>query len=267
VLSQMALTFFPDRAAAVQEMTRFTTPGGTVALLVPGAHEHQQAFARFADLAARHVGDEARSLLSTYFLCGNLDQLASLAESSRLQVTTARTEVGTYRAPSVDAFVTTEVESTPLVQRISPDVYARIRNRRPPRPRAVHHHRRPSRGPIREQPRRRAPQLSRMQETRACGRGDSSASTLWMHTSTLTVNDPVQASKRSFVGCWTPCPSPDGRGERCCAGAAARRRGVEHSRGAVCEECPSGRRAASTGPGRATAAPGRRRPRRRELKN
>jgi hypothetical protein len=127
VLSQMALTFFPDRAAAVQEMTRVTTPGGTVALLVPGAHEHQQAFARFADLAVRHAGDEARSLLSTYFLCGNLDQLASLVESSGLQVTLARTEVGTYRAPSVDAFVTTEVESTPLVQRISPDVYARIR--------------------------------------------------------------------------------------------------------------------------------------------
>ena len=37
-------------------------------------------------------------------------------------------------------------------------------------------------------------------------------------------------------------------------GAAARRRGVEHSRRAICEECPSGRRAASTGPGRATAA-------------
>ena len=127
VLSQMALMFFPDRAAAVQEMARVTCPGGTVALLVPGAHEHQLAFARFADLAVRHAGDEARSLLSTYFLCGDLDQLASLVESTGLQVTTARTEVGTYRAPSVEAFVTTEVESTPLVQRISPDVYARIR--------------------------------------------------------------------------------------------------------------------------------------------
>ena len=127
VLSQMALMFFPDRAAAIGEMARVSTPGGTVALLVPGAHEHQQAFARFADLAVRHAGDEARSLLSTYFLCGDLDQLASLVESTGLQVTTARTEVGTYRAPSVDAFVTTEVESTPLVQRISPEVYAQIR--------------------------------------------------------------------------------------------------------------------------------------------
>jgi ubiquinone/menaquinone biosynthesis C-methylase UbiE len=126
-LSQMALMFFPDRAAAVQEMARVTVPGGTVAVLVPGALAHQQAFARFSDLVVRHAGEEARSLLSTYFLCGDLDQLAALVESAGLQVTTAGTEVGTYRAPSVDAFVTTEVESTPLVQRISPDVYARIR--------------------------------------------------------------------------------------------------------------------------------------------
>jgi hypothetical protein len=38
-----------------------------------------------------------------------------------------RKDVGTYRAPSVDAFVTTEVESTPLLERISDDVYQRIR--------------------------------------------------------------------------------------------------------------------------------------------
>ena len=77
VLSQMALMFFPDRAAAVQEMARVTSAGGVVALLVPGAHEHQLAFARFADLAVRHAGDDARALL-TYFLCGDLDQLAWL---------------------------------------------------------------------------------------------------------------------------------------------------------------------------------------------
>jgi hypothetical protein len=41
-------------------------------------------------------------------------------------VAQARTEVGTYRAPSVDAFVTTEVESTPLRERITDEVYERI---------------------------------------------------------------------------------------------------------------------------------------------
>jgi ubiquinone/menaquinone biosynthesis C-methylase UbiE len=127
VLSQMALMFFPDQPAAVREMARVTIPGGAVAVLVPGALEHQEAFARFAEMAARHAGAEARSLLSTYFACGDLDALTALFESAGLRVATARLEIGTYRAPSVDAFVTTEVESTPLVQRITEDVYRRIR--------------------------------------------------------------------------------------------------------------------------------------------
>jgi hypothetical protein len=59
--------------------------------------------------------------------CGDLDELAHLVGSAGLDVTHARTHVGTYRAPSVDAFVTTEVESTPLLERISDDVYQRIR--------------------------------------------------------------------------------------------------------------------------------------------
>lgn len=127
VLCQMALMFFPDRSAALREMARVAVPDGKVAVLVPGALAHQQSFSRFVDVAARHAGAEARALLSTYFLCGDLDELVALVSSTGLDVTTADTVVGTYRAPSVDAFVTTEVESTPLVQRITQEVYDRLR--------------------------------------------------------------------------------------------------------------------------------------------
>jgi ubiquinone/menaquinone biosynthesis C-methylase UbiE len=128
VLCQMALMFFPDRAGALQEMARVAAPGATVAMLVPGALEHQVSFSRFIDVAARHAGPEARSLLTAYFVCGDLDELTALVGSTDdLEIVTARTEVGTYRAPSVDAFVTTEVESTPLVQRMTDEVYGRIR--------------------------------------------------------------------------------------------------------------------------------------------
>ncbi|HUP73300.1 MAG TPA: methyltransferase domain-containing protein [Acidimicrobiales bacterium] len=127
VLCQMALMFFPDRPRALQEMARVVTAGGTVAVVVPGGLESQAAFTPFVEMAASHAGPEAMSLLSTYFVCGNLEELTGLVASVGLQVTTARTHVGTYRAPSVDAFVTTEVESTPLVERISGDVYRRIR--------------------------------------------------------------------------------------------------------------------------------------------
>ena len=127
VLSQMALMFFPDRAAAVQEMARVTSPGGAVAVLVP-AHSSTSwpspgsptsPFATPATRPGRCSAPTSCAAIST--------SSPRWSSPAGLQVTTARTEVGTYRAPSVDAFVTTEVESTPLVQRISPDVYARIR--------------------------------------------------------------------------------------------------------------------------------------------
>ena len=43
----------------------------------------------------------------------------------------------TLHAPSIDDYVTTEVESTPLVERISDDTYAQDPRGRPHRARAV----------------------------------------------------------------------------------------------------------------------------------
>ena len=128
VLSQMALMFVPDRAGALREMSRVVKQGGAVGLLVPSELGRQVAFAPFLDLAARHAGPEALSLMSTYFVCGSLDGLAALVEAAELMVTTARIETGTYTAPSIDAAVANEIESTPLRERISDEVYQQIRD-------------------------------------------------------------------------------------------------------------------------------------------
>jgi len=128
VMSQMALMFLPEPAAALAEMARVVRPGGTVAVLVPGALERQAAFAPFVEMAARHAGPEALDLLTAYFRRGDLDRLAAQLGSAATTVTDQRRVDGTYRAPSVDAFVTTEVESTPLVERISAETYQRIRD-------------------------------------------------------------------------------------------------------------------------------------------
>jgi SAM-dependent methyltransferase len=127
VLSSMALMFFPNRPQALREMARAAAPGGTVAVAVPGALDAQAAFGPFVRMAADHAGPEALSLLTTYFACGDLDDLRALVGAADLEIIAATTVPGLYRAPSVDAFVTTEVESTPLVERISTEVYDRIR--------------------------------------------------------------------------------------------------------------------------------------------
>jgi SAM-dependent methyltransferase len=127
VLCQMALMFFPDRVKVFEEMRRVVTAGGTVAVVVPGRLSSQPAWGPFVAMVARHAGPEAVSLLSTYWACGDLDELTALIESAGLAVLSTRTRLGTARFDSIDAFVATEVEGTPLVDRISKDVYARIR--------------------------------------------------------------------------------------------------------------------------------------------
>jgi hypothetical protein len=78
-------------------------------------------------MAARHAGPEAISLLSTYWSCGDLEALTSVIESAGLRVTHAQTVAGVARFASPDELVATEVESTPLIDRISDQVYATIR--------------------------------------------------------------------------------------------------------------------------------------------
>ena len=127
VLCQMALMFFPDPIRALREMARVAAAAGTVAVLVPAGLGAQPAYGPFVDMAARQAGAQARSLLDTYFACGDLDDLTGLFGRAGLRVTGTETHGGTARFGSVDAFVTTEVESTPLRERISAGVYHRIK--------------------------------------------------------------------------------------------------------------------------------------------
>jgi SAM-dependent methyltransferase len=127
VLCQMALMFFPDRARAIRELGRVARPSGVVALAVPGRLADQPAYAPFVEMAARHAGPEAVSLLGTYFACGGLVELTRLVASVGLTVVETRTRLGRATFGSVDEFVATEVRSTPLGERMGEAVYERIR--------------------------------------------------------------------------------------------------------------------------------------------
>jgi ubiquinone/menaquinone biosynthesis C-methylase UbiE len=127
VLCQMALMFFPDREGALREMARVTRPGGTVAVAVPASLDRQPAYGPFVDMAARVAGPEAADLLGAYWACGDLAELRRLFEAAGLEVVDMRTHAGTARFDSPDALTTTEVEGSPLVDRITPEAYDRIR--------------------------------------------------------------------------------------------------------------------------------------------
>lgn len=128
VLCQMALMFFPDRTKALGEMGRVANADATIGLVVPSSLKSQPAYGPFVDAVGRHAGTEAVSLVSTYWVCGDLDELTALIESAGLVVVGTRTRLGTARFDSADEFVATEVESTPLITRIDSAAYARIRD-------------------------------------------------------------------------------------------------------------------------------------------
>jgi hypothetical protein len=97
-------------------------------LVVPASIDAQPAYAPFVDLAARVAGPAAASLLGTYWACGRLDELLGLMESAELEVIDARTYLGTARFGSPEELAVTEVEGSPLVERITEDEYSRIRS-------------------------------------------------------------------------------------------------------------------------------------------
>ncbi|MDH5519229.1 MAG: methyltransferase domain-containing protein [Acidimicrobiia bacterium] len=127
VTCQMAMMFFPDRDRALAEMIRVTRPGGWIALAVPASLDAQPAYRPFVDIAARHSGPEARALLGSYWNCGDADELVAGLEQAGLGPIDRRTRTGTATFDSSDAMVATEVESTPLIDRIDEQTYARIR--------------------------------------------------------------------------------------------------------------------------------------------
>jgi SAM-dependent methyltransferase len=127
VVSQMAFMFFPDRVAAFAEMGRVARADGTVAVMVPASIDAQPAYRPLLDIAAQHAGPDARALLDTYWNCGDLDALAATAGTAGLTITDRRTVTITARFESSDDFVATEVEGSPLIERIDDATYSRIK--------------------------------------------------------------------------------------------------------------------------------------------
>lgn len=126
VLCQMALMFVTDRCAALAEFARVVRTGGTVALVVPASLAAQPAYRPFVKATVRHAGDEARSLLGTYWNCGDLDALVADAVAAGLEVTDRRTRTGTARFESPRDFVETEVGASPLAARLDTPTRRRI---------------------------------------------------------------------------------------------------------------------------------------------
>ncbi|MPV35626.1 class I SAM-dependent methyltransferase [Georgenia subflava] len=126
VLCQSALFFFPDPARAIGEMARVGRPGGVVALQTYAGLDEQPAYGPFVRAVVRHAGEDARAYLGTYWSRGDFSELRTLLEGAGLEPALPENVLGVVRFPSMDAFVHTEIQGTPLAGRIDEPTFRAI---------------------------------------------------------------------------------------------------------------------------------------------
>ena len=126
VLCQAALMFFPDPRRALAEMARAIKDDGTVAIQVWDRLDHQPAYRPFIDAVARAAGEDATDLLRSYFARGDVPELLGLVRAGGLWPSVIRTHSTTLRFGSVEAFVMTEMQSTPLGDRMTDEALERV---------------------------------------------------------------------------------------------------------------------------------------------
>lgn len=125
VTCQMALMFIADRRRALEELARVARR--RVGVVVPAALRDQPAYSRLTAVVAEHAGDDGAALMATYWSCGDLPWLTSLARGAGLGDLGTSTVTGTAVFPSAEALIATEVEGSPLLDRIDDATYTRIR--------------------------------------------------------------------------------------------------------------------------------------------
>ena len=126
VLCQSALFFFPDPVRALSEMARVLRPGGVVVLQTYAGLDEQPAYGPFVHAVVRHAGDDAQTLLGTYWSKGDFTELRWLMSTAGLEPTNADSMLGQVRFPSLDAFVHTEIQATPLAAQIDEQTYLAV---------------------------------------------------------------------------------------------------------------------------------------------
>jgi SAM-dependent methyltransferase len=116
-LSQFALMFCTDRAAAIAELRRVVRPGGTIAIATWADLDATPGYAAMIRLLRRLVGDHAAAALSAPFAIGRPAQLSELMRPTFPDVDVRQVD-GVARFPSVESWVRTDIDAWTLREMI-----------------------------------------------------------------------------------------------------------------------------------------------------
>ncbi len=118
VICQAAIFFFPDPTAALREMGRVTRPGGRMAVQAFSSLPAQSAYGPWVDMVARHAGFDAVELLGTYWTHGDPEIMRGRCADAGLRVTAVHQHTRPAYFPNIRSMVLTEVNATPLRDRL-----------------------------------------------------------------------------------------------------------------------------------------------------
>ena len=126
VTCQAAIFFFPDPTRALSEMGRVTRPGGHVVVQSFSSLPTQPAYGPWVDLVARSAGPDAVELLGTYWRHGDPDVMRGRCADAGLRVSAVHQHTRPAYFPNIQAMVLTEVNATPLRDRLDQATLDRI---------------------------------------------------------------------------------------------------------------------------------------------
>lgn len=119
VVSQFAVMFFNDAAQAVHEMIRVTAPGGRVVIAAWAGLEHNEVYARLADLVDELFGPAAGAAIRAPFALGDVAALRTLAGGRPGADVTQH--AGVARFPSLERWLHTEIRGWTLADKVDDD--------------------------------------------------------------------------------------------------------------------------------------------------
>lgn len=114
VTCQAAIFFFPDPNGALAEMRRITRPDGRVVIQAFSSLSAQPAYGPWVDMVAQHAGQDAVSMLGTYWSHGEPDAMRGRCAEVGLRVTAVHRHTLPAYFPDIRTMVLTEVNATPL---------------------------------------------------------------------------------------------------------------------------------------------------------
>ena len=126
VVSQFALMFFEDRAAALKEMWRVLRPGGRLAVAVWDKVDHAPGYAAMVDLLQGLFGDAAADALRAPYCLGDPESIRALFADAGIAGAEVGTQDGVAAFPSIASWVHTDVKGWTLADMIDDAQYATL---------------------------------------------------------------------------------------------------------------------------------------------